>query len=135
MSCRGLAISLPIVRKGLNPITFKKFWQKLYSGEMASGRPCPVCRKPLSEVEADGNDGAVLIDICRTCHLLWFDDKEFSDLPKIDPKEKPGSELTTKADRAFAEFKEDQFRRRSFLMKLLDGTVAKEIGFDRFFGD
>jgi Zn-finger nucleic acid-binding protein len=138
-SCGGFAISLPLVRKGLNPAAFKKIWQQLSSGETVKGRPCPGCRNPLSEVKADGQGGTVMIDVCRTCHILWFDDKEFSDLPKVVPEVKPEekleSRLLTEAELAFAAFKEDQYRRRSFLLKLLDGSVSKELGLDSFFGD
>ena len=88
-----------------------------------------------------------MIDVCRTCQILWFDDKEYSDLPKVVPevvsKDTPKvereklleSRLLTPEELTFAAFKEDQYRRRSFLFKLLDGTVAKELGLDSFFGD
>ena len=146
-SCRGFAISLPIVRKGLDSDTFKKIWQKLSAGEIETGRPCPGCKNPLSVVEADGQAGAIMIDVCRSCHIIWFDDKEFSDLPKVTPKAAakvvPGiergkrteSRLLTPEELTFAAFKEDQYRRRSFLFKLLDGSVSKELGLDGFFGD
>ena len=146
-SCGGFAISLPIVRKGLNSKTFKKIWQKISSGETETGRPCPGCKKPLSVVEADGQDGAIMIDVCRTCQILWFDDKEFSDLPKVVPEgvskvmpeveqeKRSESRLLTPEELTFAAFKEDQYRRRSFLFKLLDGSVAKELELDSFFGD
>ena len=138
-SCRGFAISLPIVRKGLSTDTFKKIWQKLFAGDTESGRPCPGCRNPLSVVEADGQGGVIMIDVCRSCQILWFDDKEYSDLPKVEPKmeqKKPSeSRLLTPEELSFAAFKEDQYRRRSFLVKLLDGSIAKELELDSFFGD
>ena len=94
-------------------------------------------------VEADGQGGVILIDVCRTCHILWFDDKEYSDLPKVAPEVMTGakqknqseSRLLTPQELAFSAFKEDQHRRRSFLFKLLDGSVSKELGLDSFFGD
>ena len=146
-TCGGFAISLPIVRKGLNSKTFKKIWQKISSGETEAGRPCPGCKKPLSVVEADGQAGSIMIDVCRTCHILWFDDNEYSDLPKVMPQivskdvpiarqEKPfESRLLTPEELTFAAFQEDQYRRRSFLSKLLDGSVSEELGLDSFFGD
>jgi len=142
-SCGGFAISLPIVRKGLNTETFKKIWQKLSSGEAETGRSCPGCKNPLNVVEADGQGGVIMIDVCRTCQILWFDDKEYSDLPKVAPEIVTGAEqakqsesrLLTPEELTFAAFKEDQFRRRSFLFKLLDGSVSKELGLDNFFGD
>jgi Zn-finger nucleic acid-binding protein len=98
-------------------------------------------------VEADGQGGSIMIDVCRTCQILWFDDKEYSDLPKVVPevvsKDAPKverekqfeSRLLTPEELTFAAFKEDQYRRRSFLFKLLDGSVSKELGLDSFFGD
>ena len=137
--CGGFAISLPVVRKGLNTDTFKKIWQKISSGKTETGRPCPGCKNSLNVVEAGGKGGAIMIDVCRTCHLLWFDDKEFSDLPKAVPKvereKQSESRLLSPADLTFAAFKEDQYKRRSFLYKLLDGSVSKKFGLDSFFGD
>ena len=150
-SCGGFAISLPVVRKELNTGTFKKIWQRLSSGEAERGRPCPGCKKPLNVVEADGEGGVIMIDVCRSCHIIWFDDKEYSDLPKVAPKvaSKVAPEVVTGAEQAkqsesrlltpeeltFAAFQADQYRRRSFLFKLLDGSVSKELGLDNFFGD
>jgi len=90
-------------------------------------------------VEGEGQGGVIMIDVCRTCQILWFDDKEYSDLPKVVPeveqKKQLESRLLTPEDLAFAAFKEDQYKRRSFLFKLLDGSVSKELGLDSFFGD
>jgi Zn-finger nucleic acid-binding protein len=143
VSCGGFAISLPIFRKGLKRESFKKIWQQLSSGEIETGRPCPGCKNPLSVVEADGQDGAIMIDVCRSCHLLWFDDEEFSDLPMVKPEAKPEiewvkrpeSRVLTPEELTYAAFKKDQYRRRSFLFKLLDGSVSNELGLDSFFGD
>jgi len=146
-SCGGFAISVPTVRKGLAPGTFKKIWQKISSGETTPGRPCPGCRKPLNVVEADAQDGAVMIDVCRSCQLLWFDNEEFSGLPKAEaaaspqavsvakPLSKAKSRVLTPEELTYAAFREEQYRRRSFLFKLLDGSVAKDIGLKDYFGD
>jgi len=146
-SCGGFAISVPTVRKGLKAGTFKNIWQKVSSGETRPGRPCPGCRKPLKVVEADGGDGAIMIDVCRSCQVLWFDDKEFSSLPKAEPvvlsravadagrETRPASRVLTPEELTLAAFREEQYRRRSFLVKLLDGSVAKELGLKDYFGD
>lgn len=84
-----------------------------------------------------------MIDVCRTCQILWFDDKEFADLPKVEskprsnaaPAKRPASRLLTPEELTYKAFKEEQYRRRSFLFKLLDGSVSKELGLDDFFGD
>jgi len=98
-------------------------------------------------VEADGQGGALKIDVCRTCHILWFDDKEFSDLPKVAQKvvtkaapgvkqvKRPESRLLTPEELTFAAFEEEQYRRRSFFLKLLDVIDSEELGLGSFFGD
>lgn len=138
-------ISIPTVRKGMKPRAFKRIWQQLYSDDVETGRPCPGCKNPLSVLKADGKDGGVLIDVCRSCQVLWFDDKEFSSLPRVVPKDQPAlkdeqdkrpeSRLLTPEELTYRAFKEDQYQRRSFLYKLLDGSVSKEFGFDKYFGD
>lgn len=145
-SCSGLVVSIPTVRKGLDPKAFKKIWQRLYAGETDTGRPCPGCKNPLSVVKADGQESEILIDICRSCQILWFDDKEFSSLPKNAPEAEPEtllkgeqqktpeSRLLTPEELTYRAFKEDQYQRRSFLYKLLDGSVSKELGIDDYFG-
>ena len=137
-----------MVRKGLTAETFKKIWQKLFAGEIETGRPCPGCKDPLSVVDAQGQGGVIKIDVCRSCQIFWFDDEEYSDLPKVVPEaeqeKQSESRFLTPEELAFAAFKKDQYRRRSFLFKLLDGSVAKELGLDSvakelgldsFFGD
>ena len=142
-SCSGLVISIPTVRKGMKPGEFRKIWQQLYSDDIETGRPCPGCKKPLSVLKADGQDGGLLIDVCRSCQILWFDDKEFSSLPRVVPEadpllkdeqdRKPESRLLTPEELTYRAFKEDQYQRRSFLYKLLDGSVSKEFGLNDFF--
>lgn len=146
-SCRGLVVSLPTVRKGLSPKAFKRIWQRLYAGETEAGRPCPGCKKPLSVVKADGKDAEILVDVCRSCQILWFDDNEFSSLPRVVPEaesqtslkgeqqKRPESRLLTPEELTYRAFKEDQYQRRSFLYKLLDGSASKELGLDSFFGN
>jgi len=80
-----------------------------------------------------------MVDVCRSCQILWFDDKEFSGLPKLVPEaeqeKQSESRLLTPEELTYAAFKKDQYQRRSFLFKLLDGSVSKELGFDSLFGD
>lgn len=145
-SCSGLVVSIPTVRKGLDPKAFKKIWQKLYAGETKTGRPCPGCKKPLSVIEADGQETEILIDVCRSCQILWFDDNEFSSLPRVVPEvepeilpegeqqKRPESRLLTSEELTYRAFKEDQYQRRSFLYKLLDGSASKELRLDDYFG-
>lgn len=134
-SCRGFAISLPLVRKGLDPKTFREIWGKLAAGDFDPGRSCPGCKKPLRLVDARGKSGAVSVDVCRSCHILWFDDTEFSDLPKFIPKKAPDADLSPAANRALKALKTDLVRRRPFLLKLLDNDITNERGFEKLLDD
>jgi Zn-finger nucleic acid-binding protein len=44
---------------------------------MAAGMNCPACKSQTVEQGFEGSRGAkVLLDVCPTCHGLWFDAKE-----------------------------------------------------------
>jgi len=60
---------------------------------------------------------------------------EPEEVPKIKPEKRLESRLLTPEELAFAAFEEEQYKRRSFLSKLLDGSVAEELGLDDFFSD
>jgi Zn-finger nucleic acid-binding protein len=44
---------------------------------MTAGMNCPVCKSKTVEQGFEGSRGArVLLDVCPTCHGLWFDSRE-----------------------------------------------------------
>jgi Zn-finger nucleic acid-binding protein len=81
-SCNGLALTLPLVRKELQPEVFKDLWRQLTTGKARRGRPCPRCQQPLKEVATGGAEGTVVVDVCRACQMLWFDEAELASLPR-----------------------------------------------------
>jgi len=56
-------------------------------------------------------------------------------VPEPGQAQKPVSRLLTPEELTYAAFEEEQYRRRSFLLKLLDGSVAKELGLDDYLGE
>jgi len=56
-------------------------------------------------------------------------------LPEVEQEKKFESRVLTEEELEFVAFEEEQYRRRSFLFKLLDGSVSKELGLDSFFDD
>ncbi|HLE77241.1 MAG TPA: rhomboid family intramembrane serine protease [bacterium] len=58
------------------------------------GRNCPVCGRPMREIPAQ--DGGPPLDVCPTCHFVWFDAQEYELLPPI-PARAPDSALPQRA--------------------------------------
>ena len=77
----------------------------------------------------------ITIDVCRSCHILWFDDKEYSDLPKAQQGKMLGKPMSAEAERALAALKSDLARDRSFLFKLMDDTVPEELELEKLLSD
>ncbi len=45
--------------------------------ELQQHRPCPACQSPM-EVHPYYGPGAVVIDSCNVCHLVWLDGAELA---------------------------------------------------------
>ncbi|MFV0338289.1 MAG: rhomboid family intramembrane serine protease [Chthoniobacterales bacterium] len=97
-SCEGRAVSLAVARRMVAPDAVNRLWQAARSIEQPSAGACecPLCRNTLREVAVIGEipEESVHIDVCTSCHSLWFDTHEVSQLTKMAPpkKEKGKSE-------------------------------------------
>lgn len=84
-TCNGCAATIALLRR-VAPQRAKDLWLDLPDG--APGDPCPGCARPLATVEvAVSGGGAIHVDACRRCQILWFDAKEierFADSPAPD---------------------------------------------------
>lgn len=71
-------MSLPVLRRMLDRDVVNHFWQAARSTETPSTTECPLCRNATREIAAVGaEDQAVHLDVCLSCHSLWFDTHEF----------------------------------------------------------
>ena len=61
----------------------------------AGGRLCPVCRGPMVEVASLPDYASPVLDVCRRCHLLWFDPREFEQVPAISQVPQPAAPRPT----------------------------------------
>ena len=43
---------------------------------------CPVCRRPMVEAPLPVDGGQVAVDVCASCQFLWFDAREFEQVPR-----------------------------------------------------
>ena len=76
-ACGGRAVGMSVVRKSVVKPALDAVWQAAGQGWENPARPCPACRRPLRVARHD----ALELDICRRCHLLWFDAGERERMP------------------------------------------------------
>ncbi|MDL5052986.1 hypothetical protein QQ056_05385 [Oscillatoria laete-virens NRMC-F 0139] len=80
--CRGVGIGLGPLKKMVCERTVTALWVKARQSNARQSRPCPTCRKLMDEIVALENSAhPVHVDICLTCHLVWFDQHEFEQFP------------------------------------------------------
>jgi membrane associated rhomboid family serine protease/Zn-finger nucleic acid-binding protein len=109
-SCHGALVALPILRKSIARSAINELWQAARTGQGQSGRPCPLGRHPMQNVQLTSTDPPLVIDVCLSCGEVWFDANEFEALPKPLPTSTPSSKhvepkLSPEARRAAAMFK------------------------------
>jgi len=100
--CGGRAVSTPMLRDTVPRERWKAIQRAVAVTEAASSRPCPSCRNPMREAEAEGST----FETCRRCQLLWFDRGEV-------PEPEPRKRLSPEAAEAAARFEVESIARRA----------------------
>jgi membrane associated rhomboid family serine protease len=57
-------------------------------------RPCPLCTQPMVVVATAQIPRTVQLDVCTGCRLVWFDPKEYSEMPLPSPGQPIPVEVT-----------------------------------------
>lgn len=78
-TCAGCALSLPVLRRIAEPASVQTLWHR--AADAPPGRPCPVCRRRMVEVDVEGADARLRLDVCRPCQMVWCDARELEALP------------------------------------------------------
>ena len=81
--CGGRAMSLGLLRKTAPKTYLDRLWQAAGAGREA-GRPCPACDRPMRQASGPA-PAAPTLDVCRLCQFVWFDPREFAQLPPLPP--------------------------------------------------
>lgn len=89
-SCGGRAVGIGLLRKTIVKDPIDQVWHSARNGNGVPGRPCPSCLKRMVEVAASPN--GLRLDVCRTCYVVWFDPKEYEQVPSL-PQPPPEPEL------------------------------------------
>lgn len=81
-SCEGRAVNLPVVRRLLKPDYVNQLWRAARDRTEAPGLGCPLCRNDMRVVQHLAADEAssLDVDVCVTCHTVWFDPHELDTL-------------------------------------------------------
>ena len=96
-ACGGRTVAIPILRKVVGEAPITRLWAKARSAPEGRKR-CPTCGKPMHETEADGPP----LDICKLCQFVWFDPREFEQMPAATPLVSSRAELPQAAREAIA---------------------------------
>ncbi len=85
-ACGGRAVGVGLLRRTAAREAVVRIWTAARAAPRRPGRPCPSCLGPMVEVRA-GSGPAV--DVCRACQLVWFDAREFEQIPPAPAAEEP----------------------------------------------
>ncbi|MDZ4744243.1 MAG: hypothetical protein SGI98_12605 [Verrucomicrobiota bacterium] len=83
--CRGVAIGTGPLKKMVPEKIVTALWVKARQSDAHQSRPCPTCVKLMDEIVAlEDTPHPVHVDICLSCYLVWFDQQEFEQFPKVE---------------------------------------------------
>lgn len=96
-------MALPVLRQLVPEATVRDLWRRAAAvAKPFDGVACPSCRKPTAVIELPTDDGAVELDVCRGCAMVWFDPSEPDELTKRPPPKEPDDGLTPELRQKFA---------------------------------
>ncbi len=106
-TCSGQATTIAVLRKQLRRDAVDALWQQGRTAVVPSApRGCPSCRRGMRQLELE-QEARVELDLCPSCHLVWFDLSELEVLPERPAEEAP-RELPPEARLALARARMDQ---------------------------
>src|SRR5688500_17483816 len=80
--CQGRAVSINVLRKLIGEQIVYRIW--VPSRDLLPGvKPCPMCGRQMVAHEVNRAMGTDELDVCRSCHFVWFDPLEFDSFPRI----------------------------------------------------
>ena len=85
--CGGRAVALSLLRKTAARDLATHLWLSAREGKGERKRPCPVCSKLMVTVPTPLAGKTLSLDVCTPCQFVWFDPKEYEDLPAGPPRD------------------------------------------------
>ncbi len=88
--CDGRAVNLSLLRKKFSHKFLANLWGMAYERKGPFSRRCPMCGKHMNEISAE--TGTPKLDVCKACQFVWFDPKEYEQIP-LEPIPPPETKL------------------------------------------
>ncbi len=102
-SCHGRALTLDLLRHVVPQPLVNRLWQRARTGQYPAVHRCPACRRLMAEVPIlAAENKTTYLDVCTKCHFVWFDTREFEELPKVRAELPEHETLSPKAREALA---------------------------------
>jgi membrane associated rhomboid family serine protease/Zn-finger nucleic acid-binding protein len=130
-TCEGRSVTIPVLRRMMEADYVNQLWRAARDAPRdKNGVPCPLCANGMTVVQnlVSAEDGAIHVDVCRSCHAVWFDTHELdSALARTElPEEEKGPELSDRAREVIALAEIERIRARADQEDLLDTTPPVE---------
>lgn len=109
--CAGRAVGLGVLRRTMLKPAVNRMWQAAGDAARPTSARCPACRKAMLYAPVEGGAERVEVDVCRRCHLVWFDVGEHERLPAPPPA--PAETLSPHARTAAALLRVEMLARRA----------------------
>jgi membrane associated rhomboid family serine protease/Zn-finger nucleic acid-binding protein len=79
--CDGRVATMPIVRRLIDGTAARRLWRTTFDDRATSALGCPGCQRSMLQTSLTVADEPVVLELCRSCHLVWFDAGELETLP------------------------------------------------------
>ena len=132
-ACEGRAVTVPQLRRMMDGDYVNQLWRSARDTPVTGNLGCPLCHNPMRVVEnltteGEGGEG-IKVDVCTTCHSVWFDTHEIDSLLEhvALPETKSGeTELSPKAREVLAMARIESIRTRADADDMIGGEPPAE---------
>lgn len=111
--CLGLAATLPVLYRALDRRQVRQIWHAAWETQSVGDVRCPSCSGAMSHVATAVPSGELLLDVCRKCHIVWFDAQELERLIREKVVAEPVAALALEARTALAKLELERLDRRA----------------------
>ncbi|MFC1499269.1 rhomboid family intramembrane serine protease [Verrucomicrobiota bacterium] len=110
-ACNGRSATVSLLRRNMPRETVNTLWQTARNGGYPEKRSCPACSNKMTEVPVPGKSVIEYLDVCTSCHFVWFDAQEYESMPELESATTPEFEMPQEIREKIALQKIDQMRK------------------------
>ncbi len=86
-SCQGKLIGVGLLKTVRHPEAVQGLWVEAKRLNRPVGKRCPTCQKAMLAVTSPPEDGAIEVDACPRCYMIWLDQDELEKIRARSRKE------------------------------------------------